>query len=159
MKNKYKIIENIIIIYLKDRLGNVRETEIDLDDFDKVNNYSGTFYALRRNHGEGYYCRITLYLGIFNKKPKYKLIYLHQIILNTIDIFLDVDHKNHNTLDNKKENLLLSNDSLNIKNRKGVNKNNNTGFRNISFIKKTKKYWVQVMKDGKRYKKFLIKIN
>ena len=64
-----------------------------------------------------------------------------------------VDHINHNTLDNRKENLRLVNNSLNAKNA-SVRKDNNTGVRGVTFVEKENKYvcfWVD--KYGIRHKK------
>lgn len=48
---------------------------------------------------------------------KYKIKYLHRLLFNLSDIKIFVDHINHNTLDNTRENLRLSNNRLNQVNR------------------------------------------
>jgi hypothetical protein len=64
---------------------------------------------------------------------------------------LCVDHINHDTLDNRKCNLRIADTSDNSRHRKGRNRNNVTGYRNVSYIKNCKglPYWVQIMIDGK----------
>jgi hypothetical protein len=62
-----------------------------------------------------------------------------------------IDHKNHNTLDNRKDNLRLVNRSKNAKHRNGKNKNNKSGYRNV-FWNKAKNKWevhLQIDKKGK----------
>lgn len=64
-----------------------------------------------------------------------------------------VDHKNHDTFNNYRDNLRVTTKSNNATHRKSANKNNNTGHRNVSYMEKTNEYWVQHMKNGVRYKK------
>lgn len=151
MKNKYNIVDDYVEIFLKDRKGVERIAFCDLEDFDKVNAYKGTFYASHRPKVKDYYCMITIYCGKIDGKYKYKLIYLHQIVLGTIDTKLDVDHVNHKTLDNRKINLVAGDACGNMQNRNRPNVNNNTGFRNVSYIAHEDKYRVQIMKKGVRY--------
>lgn len=80
----------------------------------------------------------TVYLNVFIGNP--------EGIPNT-----KVDHINHNTLDNRKCNLRLTEQNQNLKNRNSKNTNNQTGYRNVSYIKSCKglPYWVQLMINGK----------
>lgn len=60
-----------------------------------------------------------------------------------------IDHINHDTLDNRKSNLISTDNRTNILNRKSANKNNSTGVRNVTFEKATNKYIIQLQVDGK----------
>jgi hypothetical protein len=85
-----------------------------------------------------------------------KGVLLHNLIMN-IDLSkgVVVDHKTHNTLDDREENLRIITNADNSANRKGANLNCKTGVRNVHLITKYKgkqEYWVQIMKDGIRYK-------
>ena len=62
-----------------------------------------------------------------------------------------MDHINHNTLDNRKENLRISEVLENSRHRKGKNKNNTTGYRNVLYIKSNTKhpYIVRLQINGK----------
>jgi hypothetical protein len=54
-----------------------------------------------------------------------------------------VDHKDHNTLNNRKNNLNCTTQSINMMNRKGANKNNKAGERNVTLVKKNgKPHWL-----------------
>lgn len=101
-----------------------------------------------------YYASITKYIGMDDKgKSKNKLYRLHKMILG-IDIKdrkTIVDHINHDTLDNRRENLRLVSPSNNSANRKGANKNSSTGVRNVGYIKSCNKYRVHIMKNGINY--------
>lgn len=62
-----------------------------------------------------------------------------------------VDHINHDTLDNRKENLRAVESQANTRNRSGRNSNNVTGYRNVMYHKERKKtpYHVQLQINGK----------
>jgi hypothetical protein len=60
-----------------------------------------------------------------------------------------VDHINHNTLDNGKENLRITSNRYNLKHRKGKNSNNKSGYRNVSWLNSYKKWCVQIQIEGK----------
>jgi hypothetical protein len=61
-----------------------------------------------------------------------------------------VDHVNHNALNNRKYNLKITTNEINVKNRKGANKNTSTGYRNVSLIGATGMYRVQLQVNRKR---------
>lgn len=144
--NNYKIMDDYVIIYLRTRKDKIFECYIDLEDFDLVKDkYWYPSYAKDVN---GYYAKHTEYLGLYNGKPKYKMHYMHRIIINAPK-GKRVDHKDHNTLDNRKSNLRFKNCSDNGKNRKSKNKNNKSGYRNVSWNKKAGQWAVQLIVNGK----------
>jgi hypothetical protein len=69
---------------------------------------------------------------------------------------MHIDHINHNTLDNRKENLRICTFNQNAQNRRGKNKNNSSGHRNVTLSKGN--YIVQLQINGKN-KCFLITKN
>ena len=78
----------------------------------------------------------------------HKNIPFHRILLNHPDG--DVDHKNHNGLDNRKENLrhaTRQQNSFNTRKRS----NNTSGFKGVSYCKSTDK-WVARIRIGNTYK-------
>lgn len=88
-----------------------------------------------------------------NGKGINKCIRLHKYILGIKDksCKIHVDHINHDTLDCRRFNLRVTKARDNLANRKGANKNSNTGVRNVNYIKSCDEYWVQIMRNGKRY--------
>lgn len=148
--NYYEVRNNVTVIFLQNNLKEVFETEIDTKNLEKVKSL-GLHWHLRYNpHTKSYYAKSTRRTKQSNGKIKSESVYLHIEILNPEhDKSIYVDHKNHNTLNNKESNLRYSTNSENNKHRKEVNVNNNSGYRNVSFIRG---YWrVQLQINGKNH--------
>lgn len=123
---------NIVKIELNRRNSENMWVIIDLEDLDKVINFPYTWYAKYSANAKGYYACATQYL------PELKhgrTILMHQFImgLDKTAREFNVDHENHNTLDNRKENLRITNVPDNGKNRESRNINNKSGYRNVSW--------------------------
>jgi hypothetical protein len=149
MKNNYKISEDnkYIIIYLKTRKGEISQTLIDIEDFEKVNKYRGTFFQKFDKYVNGYYAVICIYLGTENKKPQYNIVRLNRIVMDCYDKDKLVDHILGDTLDNRKNNLRITDSSTNAFNRQRINSNNKSGYRNVCKI--DNKWCVQLQINGK----------
>ena len=146
--NNYKIIEEYVIIYLEKRTGEIFETYIDLEDLDKIKKLGLHWHVAWCNTTQSYYAHATEYLGIFNGKAKYKIHGLHKEVMN--ETSHQIDHKNHDTLDNRKYNLNIVTKHENVINRRGANPNNTTsGERNVCWVKGQQKWLVQLQVDGK----------
>lgn len=76
-----------------------------------------------------------------------KNIRLHRFIMDCPS-GLFIDHVNGNTLDNRRENLRICTKAENNRNR-CINKNNKSGFKGVSWDKKTSKWRAFVYKNGK----------
>lgn len=148
VKNKYVIEGNIVRITLNRRDGNDLETIIDLEDLERVLNFKYSWCAAFLIEPKDYYAHSTVYKGLVNGVPKNTTIGLQCFILGLEgkDGFY-VDHINHNSLDNRKENLRVTTMTNNTRHRGSINSNNTSGYRNISLI--NKKYTVQLQVDGK----------
>ena len=66
-----------------------------------------------------------------------------------MDEKVNIDHINHDTLDNRRNNIRITLYNNNSTNRKGKNSNNKTGFRNVCKIKDW--YRVQLQINGKNH--------
>lgn len=85
-----------------------------------------------------------------NGKPKYETWRLHRWLLNIDKGYkIKIDHHNHNGLDNRKNNLRISKNKENTKNRSSKNSNNTSGYRNVSWDKYYEQWKVQLQVDGK----------
>lgn len=144
--NNYIIDEenNIVKLELHRRNAESFWTTIDLEDLDRVLEYPYTWYAKYQYLNKGYY----VYASEYNPETKRsKSIFLHQFIMDANG--KAVDHINGDTFDNRKINLRIAEDSDNSKNRKSKNSNNTSGYRNVSWNKKDKKWVVQMQIDKK----------
>ena len=75
---------------------------------------------------------------------------IHRIIMGIVDNKkVQVDHINHDPLDNRKENLRVVTPQQNAYN-KNVYKNNETGYTGVHFYKPSGKYMSYIKADGKR---------
>ena len=92
----------------------------DLDDYDKIKDY-----CWQESH----------YGYVVNREFR-----LHRLIMGTPDIKYDVDHINHDLLDNRKSNLRVTTKSQNQMNNK-LAKNNTSGVTGVSYCKESGK-WV-----------------
>jgi HNH endonuclease len=98
-------------------------TIVSIEDADKANTYSwiatinvmGGYYAMRRTETGG-------------------SIYLHRYLLDAPDGMV-VDHINHNTLDNRRQNLRICTNQENNENRNGAYTTSKTGIRGVSVHK------------------------
>lgn len=150
IKNRYKIIDDCTtIIYLKNRNGDIFESCLDTEDLNKLSAYNYSFYPNWDAAVQNYYARATTYLGKGeNGKYKYGAVFIHRIVTGVEDGYY-VDHIDHNTLNNKKENLKITDMEVNTKNRLGANKNNKTGHRNVCYVTSKGVYRVQLQVNGK----------
>ena len=146
-KNRFEVRDNIVILYLDRKIGEPIEAIIDLDDFKRVNDFKYKWCAKYDPSIEDYYVCSSFYVGRVNGKFTSKPIYLNRFIMNYYDE-LEVDHINHKTLDNRKENLRLVNSTKNKTNRYDKNSNNTSGYRNVTWDKSRNKWLVQLQVDG-----------
>lgn len=147
MRNNYEIRGEVTAIFLKNRKGVELETLVDTEDLNKIIQENLSWHLKWDAKLEQYYCKATKYLGITNGKCHYKTVHLHALV---VDFKMQhVDHINHNTLDNRKCNLIDTTAQKNLLNRNKANKNNKTGVRNVSYNKVEKRYVVQFQIDRK----------
>jgi hypothetical protein len=146
MKNEYEIRDNITAIILKQRNGNIMETIINTEDLPKVLALNLSWHAAWDKYIKGYYCKAVVQLGKINGVRKTKTISLQAVILGYSKKYL-IDHQNHNSLDNRKENLIHTNKRGNGINRIGANSNSLTGVRNVCQV--GNRLYVQMQVNGK----------
>lgn len=143
--NNYMIDEknNIAMIELQRKNKENLWVTIDLEDLERVLSFPYTWFALKYNEAtDDWYAGCSEYRPDLKQSRPY---YLHQFITGIRD--KRIDHINTNIRDNRKENLRVISVSDNGKNRAKRNKNNKSGYRNVS---KSGNVWlVQLQIDGK----------
>lgn len=146
---KYEIRDNLVYITLYSKKNNEENiTVIDLFNLDKFLSHKYAWHLVWEEDIENYYVKSCIYLGIVNGKPKYKIVYLHKFLTNIPEENYG-DHINHNSLDNRIDNIREIENGNNIMNRKSKNSNNTSGYRNVTLIDR---YWrVQLQINKKNY--------
>ena len=144
--NNYVVDEEngIARIELNRRNAEILWTIVDLEDLERVINFPYTWYAKYNHTNDCYYAYASPYCP---ETQRCNPIFLHQFIMSAEG--KTVDHKNNDTLDNSKSNLRIVLDTDNSKNRKCKNKNNTSGYRNVSWSKKDNKWIVQLQINKK----------
>ena len=145
-KNKYKIINDYVIIYLNRKDGTVLETIIDLEEMDKVLGYKYKWYPHYFKNTKTFYAYSTVYNGSPNQGFKNGTIRLNNFIMD-FPVGVEIDHIDHDTLNNRKSNMRISEFSENSKHRRTRNSNNKSGYRNVCLI--DGKWVIQLQINGK----------
>lgn len=142
MKNKYRIVGNIVEIDIYSQSLGSYQTKVSLCDLPKLQRKNNTWRPVKFKNSN------TIYVIGFDKKVNgySKNILLHRYLLNPRDEEI-IDHINGNGLDNTRENLRIVNGKINMRNRNKVNKNNTLDEPNITFVKDKGKYRVGFMED------------
>ena len=123
------------------------EFYFDLEDYDKIKNYTWKRSRHHESIENGYLC--THIEHFENGKRIAESIFFHKLITD----YQLVDHKNQNKLDNRKENLRPCTQSQNMQNvRRKIN--NTSGIIGVTYSKKSKK-WVARINPTKGNRIFL----
>jgi len=84
----------------------------------------------------------------FAHKSNYRHIRLHRFIMNCPE-GMQVDHINHNTLDNRRSNLRICTHTENIRNQK-ISQKNKSGYKGVVWHKRQKKWSSMIRVNCKR---------
>jgi hypothetical protein len=121
-------------------LGEGKWTILEQEDYYRLCNYK--WYV--NGNGFKFYAFRNIILG----PGKTRMLSMHREVMGFPKGML-VDHRNHDTLDNRKENLRIATHSQNTCNKQDKRKGCSSQFRGVSFDRK-RKYWnVQVVREGK----------
>lgn len=140
MKNLFYTFGEETLIELSYK-GKAIATLISTEDLERVSSIAGRWYAMDVGGKRGE----KLYVGT---KVGGVTVYLHQVITMNPPKTV-IDHFNHDTLDNRRENLVVVSYAQNGQNRKGAQVNNvNSGFRNV-YLNKSGNWFVRLQKEGR----------
>jgi hypothetical protein len=135
-KNEIVLFDDRAEIFLYDKHGDYKcSAIIDLFDIEKC-----SLYKWHCQH-EGYV------MSRIAKSRGY--IFLHNFIMNNTSHEYIVDHINHNTLDNRKNNLRICSYSNNNMNSV-IRKNNTSGCKGVSYSKRDKNWEAYIAINGVR---------
>ena len=115
---------------------------IDDEDYDLVSQYK--WYARWDPHTKSFYAVTNI------RKPNGKrtVLLMHRLIMNAKK-GEQVDHINHNTIDNRKSELRLCTQSQNQHNR-GCNSKNSSGYKGVCWRKARQKWQAQIVLNGEK---------
>lgn len=150
MLNFYYVTGNEVIIRLprKKYPNNPLWTIIDLVDLERMERFSHFWRALYSSANNTYYAGHST---ITAKAGKNRYIFLHNLLMEikAEDKTKEVDHKNINSLDNRRHNLRVVTRQINSFN-KNLNSNNVSGTTGVSRHKPTGKWRAHIMLDYKQ---------
>ncbi|MFR9710770.1 HNH endonuclease [Paenibacillus sp. MB22_1] len=136
MKNRYEVDGDVTRIFLIRRDGRVLVTLIDTEDLEAVS--SCNWYAYWSKLGKSFYA--------YNQN-----LLMHRLIMKA-PRGKQVDHINHNTLDNRKNNLRVVTSAQNNQNRSGARSDNrSSGIRGVTWSRQQKKWRARYMLNGIDY--------
>ena len=151
--NDYKIDGEITYIYIVNRKLKKFIVIIDTDDLQKLIDLNCGWHVIYDKATNEYYARAIQIIYDEGNNRIVNTIWMQRFLMGVTSKKLVVDHHNHNRLDNRKDNLYITEHTNNSTNRKGANKNNKTtGIRNVTYIEKENAYWVQFMRKGERFR-------
>lgn len=117
-------------------------TKVDPEDYDWLDSFK--WYT--NDGGNNPYA----YRGIaVPKTRKIQQIPMHKQVLDIIQSDLTVDHKNGDTLDNRKNNLRLATRQQQAINR-GMRSDNKSGYKGVYWLNYANKWRAQIKHNGKR---------
>ena len=125
---------------------NGRTTVIDTEDFDRVKDIT---WLVKSNRARGQDATYA-YGGTWDKESKtWTSIALHRYILGVFDPNIQVDHRDFETTNNKKENLRVATFVENMRHRRAFS-NNEVGIRGIRQDKRRGSFQARITVDGKQ---------
>lgn len=149
MENPYEVRGDVTAIFLRKKSGNIIETLIDTEDLEKVSADKGTWCAQWSHFTKSFYVVKRKHRAKGMIEPPKKLL-MHRIVTDCPE-HLEPDHINHDTLDNRKQNLRTVTRSENLKNC-NIRDHEKITKKIIGTLywHKTKLYWVgRIVTNGK----------
>lgn len=139
MKNEYEICGLVTKIFIESKKYGKFITTISTKEFEKVNKFPNTWGVNFSKKTKNFYVS-----GRISKNNKEKWCSLHGWITD-VPKGMEVDHINHDTLDNTNQNLRVVTVSENQQNRKGAKKGSKSGYRGVVWHKASGTWNVQLI--------------
>ena len=137
--NKYRFSDDVCFIDCFNIKGELRGTIlIDVEDFELVSKYQ---WHIENSRKTIQYAQTNLCV-----KDSQKTIRLHRLLIPNVQ---QVDHINHNGLDNRKSNLRACNNRENNCNKDFSKKPPKSGYTGIRYNEKVGSYYVRIMVNKK----------
>jgi hypothetical protein len=144
LNNEYEIRGEATAIIIKSKKYGVLESLIDTSDLEKVKK-AKSWWINSGDNAKSPYVRGYMTDDIGNTRK----CYLHRLVLNISNPKNQADHVNHDTLDNRKSNLIVVSNAENCQNRQ-LYSNNTSGHIGITWHKQTGKWNAQIMVEREK---------
>lgn len=123
-------------------LSQSKQAIVDDEDYEELSKYK--WHAGKNNKSGIWYAQRTIRLT----SKKCIKIRMHRQLMD-YPYKKEIDHINHNGLDNRRSNLRICSHSQNMKNT-CIRKNNSSGLMGVCWDKRSKKWMAYIRKDYKR---------
>ena len=143
MKNEFEIRGDKAVIFLRKKDESRREAIINIGDLERAREIHYTWNAIWNKDTESYYVVTDM-----KKNGKWTTERLHRWLMTPLPD-QDVDHQDHDTLNNTRSNMKNVSRSENAQNRKGPNKGNASGYRGVSWNKCNRAWRARLMVNGR----------
>lgn len=141
--NKIVVSGEIAIMDLTLRDGTIIKTIFDAEDVPKVRAFKNRWIAWYEKRMDNYYV-----LSVDTSNRGRKQMRLHRYLTDCPEGYVP-DHINHNTLDNRKANLRIVTQAVNLQNKSGAYRSSKSGVRGVHFHKASGKWCGTVQIDYK----------
>lgn len=143
MKNDYEIRGDVTAIIINSPKYGIIETLISTNKLDRVKEFRNTWVVNFDSKMNTFYVQGSLYAD-----KERTLIILHRWITEAPKGMV-VDHINHQTLDNRDDNLRIVAQSENCQNKNGAYRGSSSGIRGVSWNKNSGKWYTHVTVNQK----------
>lgn len=140
LKNHYVVNGDVTIVFIERENGEALEMLIDTEDLPILQRYNGTLCVVNSPYIYAY--------GVENVGKKQAHFYIHRYLMAARK-GIQVDHINHNTLDNRKSNLRLVTAAQNAQNKNGARKDSTSGLRGVTWSERDKRWRAQITLNRK----------
>ena len=143
IENKYEIRGDVTAIIIESFKYGRFESLISTRHLKKLISYPVLWTVIYNSHIKQFYCKCFV-----RGNSNVKTVPLHRFITDAPK-GLVVDHINHDTLDNRDENLRIITHRENLQNRKGAQSDSRTGIRGVGWEKGKNKWRARIKINGK----------
>lgn len=126
---------------------------VDADDYEWLSQWTWHATKFKRMAREGYYATRTQIIGSGAKTRKKRCVYMHRVIL-AAEAGQMVDHKDGDTLNNRRSNLRLCTKAQNAMNaQKNGGRKYTSRYKGVSYTRhgKYKRRWIASIKVGGKH--------
>lgn len=120
-----------------------------VDDNDPKRPWKYSWHAVKRRRSDGTVRAVYAARNHYRPDGKRRLLLLHRYLLGVTDSKIEVDHKDGNTLDDRRKNLRKATDLQTAQNA-GRRSDNTSGIKGVNWSKEHSKWAVRIQVGNKR---------